>query len=178
MPLTDREIKERVVLEGMIDPFELKGLNSMGYDLRLAHEFLVPIIDPEELVIDPFNPPLHQSKEAQDYIIIPPHSFILGRSIEYLKIPKDVIGICLGRSTYSRSAIIPYITPLESGWHGTVTIELSNAHSVPVKVWVNVGITQVVFFQSETTPERDYVTKGGRYQGQTGVTLGRRKSAN
>lgn len=159
--------------EGFIKPLNPKRVSSMGYDLSLGYEFKVPVTDTEEQIIDPFNPPKFQDKYCSDYIVIPPQGFILGTSIERLEIPIDVLGICLGRSTYARAGIITHVTPLEPGWRGNVTIEISNTNPLPVKVWCNRGITQVIFLRSDMLPLLDYAAKGGRYQDQTGVTQGK-----
>ena len=172
MILRDVDIRT-FATEGMILPFDPKRLNSYGYDLTLAEEFLIPREDMENPVVDPFNPPEFEKRTASAFIIIPPNSFILGRSVERMKMPRDVTGICLGRSTYARAGVISHVTPLEAGWEGTVTIEISNTNRLPVKVRVGEGITQVLFFRGDLPPERDYVAKGGRYQGQIGVTQGR-----
>ena len=173
MPLSDGQIHNLAVLEKLLDPYYSKNLNSCGYDLTLGSEFKVPALDTENWVIDPFYPPPYIDQHRDDYIIIPPHSFVLGVSVEHLIMPPDIIGICLGRSTYARSGVISHVTPLEPGWRGQVTIEISNTNQLPVKVWVGKGITQVVFFRAEKMPLLDYERKGGRYQDQVGVTQGK-----
>lgn len=177
--LPDHEILRLVNEKGLLSPFAFERLNPYGYDLTLAGDFLIPDLNSEHQVIDPFNPPAFQSHYvdslAMPYIIIPPHHFVLGRSVEHVRMPRDVIGICLGRSTYARAGVLSHVTPLEAGWEGTVTIEISNTAPLPAKVHVHKGITQVVFLRGESQPERDYTQKGGRYQGQTGVTQGRQE---
>lgn len=176
MPLVDSEIRAACIRESLIDGIREDCISSCGYDLRLSSEFKIPILDTEEYVVDPFLPPEFQNRTRNDFIIIPPHNFILGCSIEYVCMPSNLIGICLGRSTYARAGIITNVTPLEPGWKGQVTIEISNTNPLPVKVYVNEGITQVVFFQLDTLPTRDYAQKQGKYQGTKGVVQGRRKN--
>ena len=172
MILTDQQIGELVAGKDMIDPFDPKRLNSFGYDLTLAGEFKIPDLMEQQLV-DPFNPPPFRDREEEEYLLLPPHSFVLGRSVEKMKMPGNVTGVCMGRSTYARAGIITNVTPLEAGWVGTVTIEISNTNIIPTLVRVGEGITQVLFFKGERYPKKDYVQKGGRYQDQEGVTQGR-----
>jgi len=157
----------------LIVPFIKDHLNPTGYDLTLGSHFRVPIREGEEQVIDPFHPPEFAPIEAAESIIIPPHSFVLGSSVEYIRMPPDLVGICLGRSTYARAAIITNVTPLEPGWEGNVTIEISNTNPLPVRVFVGKGIIQVLFFKADEMPSKDYVAKGGRYNMQVGVQQGR-----
>lgn len=166
MPLVDWQISHLIKEHEMIDPFDVANLSSMGYDLSLDRYFKVPIQDAEEQIIDPFNPPNFLDKICEEYIIIPPHGFVLGCTLERIRMPNSLIGICLGRSTYARSGVISHVTPIEPGWEGYITIEVSNTNPLPVKVWIGKGITQVVFFEADTLPSRDYVAKGGRYQNQ------------
>jgi len=174
MSLSDGQITKLALEKKLLSPFRPGNLNSCGYDLTLGSEFKVPALDTENWVIDPFNPPPYIDKHRDDYIIIPPYSFVLGVSVEHLIMPSDIIGICLGRSTYARSGVISHVTPLEPGWRGEVTIEISNTSQLPVKVWVGKGITQAVFFRADEMPLMDYGRKGGRYQDQVGVTQGKR----
>lgn len=157
----------------LLDPFDERCLSSMGYDLRLGHDFLIPVLDTEEQVVDPFNPPPFAKRTVKDSIIIPSGGFVLGSSIEYIRMPHYLVGVCLGRSTYCRAGVLTHVSPLEPGWHGNATIEISNTNPLPVRVWCERGITQVQFTASEVAPERDYSQKGGRYQGQVGVQQGR-----
>lgn len=145
------------------------GLSSFGYDLRLADEFLIftpstgqmTVVDPKAMD----NAAMVSFKG--DYCIIPPNSFALARSIEYFKMPPNVLGLCLGKSTYARVGVVTNFTPFEPGWEGHVTIEISNTTPLPAKVYANEGIAQVLFFEGET-PEVGY--GAGKYQGQTGIT--------
>ena len=185
MPLTDWQIRAlcdtRTVGQTyrlpnpLLDPFDRDHLNPYGYDLTLGSEFLVPALSSQESwqVIDPFNPPQFEQQYHDDMIVIPPHHFVLGRSVEYLHMPKDAMGICMGRSTMARVGLLTNVTPLEAGWEGVVTIEISNTNPLPVMVHVGKGIVQVVFFRGEQMPQKDYVQKGGRYQGQRSVTQGK-----
>lgn len=177
MPLVDWEIERKSTEEGLISPFDPGQLSSMGYDLTLSSVFREPIKDAEQQVVDPFNPPEFRTKISPNGIIIPAHEFILGCSVERISLPDNLIGICLGRSSYARAGIITHVTPLEPGWIGYVTIEITNTNPLPVRIVVGKeeGITQVVFFQSEQIPNRSYASKGGRYQFQEGITQGRPK---
>ena len=166
-------------LEGMITPFEDRlvrqgvisyGLSSFGYDLRAAPEWRV-FVNVFNTVVDPKNFDLRGLVEADgDTCVIPPNSFVLTRSVEYLKIPDDVMVIALGKSSYARCGIVANVTPLEPGWEGHVTLELSNTTPLPAKVYANEGIVQLLFFQGDK-PEVSYASRDGKYQGQRGVTL-------
>ena len=164
----------------MIKPFEDRqvrkggisfGLSSYGYDIRIADEFKIftnintTIVDPK--AFDPRSFVDYQGEVA----LIPPNSFALGRSVEYFKIPRNVLTICLGKSTYARCGIIVNVTPFEPEWEGYVTIEISNTTPLPAKIYANEGIAQVLFFQSDEPCERSYADKKGKYQAQRGVTL-------
>ena len=171
-------IRERA-LEGMITPFEDRlvrqgvisyGLSSFGYDLRAAPEWRV-FVNVFNTVVDPKNFDLRGLVAADgDTCIIPPNSFVLTRSVEYLKIPEDVMVIALGKSSYARCGIVANVTPLEPGWEGHVTLELSNTTPLPAKVYAHEGIVQLLFFQGDK-PEVSYRSRDGKYQGQRGVTL-------
>jgi dCTP deaminase len=168
----------------MIEPFERQqvraindgrpvvsyGLSSYGYDARLAGEFRAPVGG----MLDPKNSTLATWASAayDDKIIIPPHGFVLARTVEYFRIPDDVFVICLGKSTYARNGLIVNVTPLEPGWEGHVTLELSNTTNLPSVVYVGEGIAQFVFFRGER-PAVSYGDRNGKYQKQTGVTLAR-----
>lgn len=176
---SDRWIRERAVA-GMIDPFvehlERRGvisygLSSFGYDLRAAPEWRV-FVNAFNTVVDPkaFDPASFVEVD-QDTCIIPPNSFVLTRSVEYLRIPDDVLVIALGKSSYARTGIVANVTPLEPGWEGHVTLELSNTTPLPAKVYANEGIVQLLFFQGDERPETTYADRKGKYMGQTGVTL-------
>jgi len=149
------------------------GLSSYGYDIRVADEFKVftnvynSLIDPKH-----FDPRSFVDIKG-DHCIVPPNSFALARTIEYFRIPRDVLTICLGKSTYARCGIIVNVTPFEPEWEGYVTIEISNTTPLPAKIYANEGIAQVLFFQSDEPCERSYADKKGKYQAQTGVTLPR-----
>ena len=167
---------------GMIDPFcpsqvkEFKGvkvisygMSSYGYDIRTADEFKI-FSNVNSVVIDPknFNEAAFVSFRG-NVCIIPPNSFALARSLEYIRMPVNVTGIVLGKSTYARMGIVVNCTPLEAGWHGHVTIEISNTTPLPAKIYANEGIAQVLFFTGEPC-EVSYADRQGKYQGQTGIT--------
>ena len=147
------------------------GLSSYGYDVRVGDEFKVfsnvfnAIVDPKN-----FDPKSFVDIKA-DVCIIPPNSFALASTIEYFRIPRDILTICLGKSTYARCGIIVNVTPFEPEWEGHVTIEISNTTPLPAKIYANEGIAQVLFFRGEEEPEISYKDKGGKYQKQQGVTL-------
>ena len=171
-------IRERA-LEGMIDPFEDRlvregvisyGLSSFGYDLRAAPEWRI-FVNAFNTLVDPKTFDVKSLVETEeDFCIIPPNSFVLTRSVEYLRIPTDVMVVALGKSSYARCGIVANVTPLEPGWEGHVTLELSNTTPLPAKVYANEGIVQLLFFQGEQ-PEVTYADRKGKYQGQRGVTL-------
>ena len=176
MLLADWQIKAMSLSSlALLTPCNLPCLNPYGYDLTLGNEFLIPKLSGAEFwhTVDPFNPPIFSQEFHYDFIVVPPHNFVLGASVEYVRLPRDIMAICMGRSTYARVGIITNVTPLEAGWEGVVTIEISNTSPFPVMVHVGKGIVQAVFLRGEQPPERDYVQKGGRYQGQTQVTQGK-----
>ena len=147
------------------------GVSSYGYDIRVADEFKV-FTNINNTVIDPKNfDPRSFVDVKTDVCIVPPNSFALARTIEYFRIPRDVLTICLGKSTYARCGIIVNVTPFEPEWEGTVTLEISNTTPLPAKIYANEGIAQVLFFQSDEACEMSYKDKKGKYQAQTGVTL-------
>jgi len=167
---------------GMIEPFEdaqvrqgtiSYGLSSYGYDMRVASEFKIftnvnnAIVDPKAFDDKSFVP------FEGDVCIVPPNSFALARSVEYFRIPRDVITLCVGKSTYARCGIITNVTPFEPEWEGFVTLEISNTTPLPARIYANEGIAQVLFFQGEEAPEVSYKDRKGKYQGQTGVTTPR-----
>ena len=167
---------------GMIDPFvddQVRegvisyGVSSYGYDVRVGDEFKV-FTNVYNTVVDPkaFDPKSFVDIKA-DVCIIPPNSFALASTIEYFKIPRDVLTVCLGKSTYARCGIIVNVTPFEPEWEGHVTIEISNTTPLPAKIYANEGIAQVLFFQSDEPCARSYKDKKGKYQAQRGVTLPR-----
>lgn len=147
------------------------GTSSYGYDVRCATEFKV-FTNVNSTVVDPknFDSSAFVSLET-DVCIIPPNSFALARTVEYFKIPRDTIVICLGKSTYARAGIIVNVTPLEPEWEGHVTLEFSNTTPLPVKLYANEGCAQLLFFQSDTPCDISYKDRNGKYQGQTNVTL-------
>ena len=164
----------------MIKPFEDRqvrkggisfGLSSYGYDIRIADEFKIftnintTIVDPK--AFDPRSFVDYQGEVA----LIPPNSFALGRSVEYFKIPRNVLTICVGKSTYARCGIIVNVTPLEPEWEGHVTLEFSNTTPLPAKIYANEGIAQVLFFESDEACETSYADRQGKYQGQQGIVL-------
>jgi len=147
------------------------GTSSYGYDVRCAPEFKV-FTNVYGSVVDPKNfDPKSYVDINDDHCFIPPNSFALARTVEYFRIPRDVLVICLGKSTYARCGIIVNVTPLEPEWEGHVTLEFSNTTNLPAKIYANEGVAQMLFFQSDDVCETSYGDRGGKYQGQTGVTL-------
>jgi len=175
-----RWIRKMAQEHGMIEPFVDEqvragvvsyGLSSYGYDIRVADEFKV-FTNINTTVIDPKNfDPRSFVDIKSDVCIVPPNSFALARTIEYFRIPRDVLTVCLGKSTYARCGIIVNVTPFEPEWEGFVTLEISNTTPLPAKIYANEGLAQVLFFQSDEPCERSYKDKKGKYQGQQGVTL-------
>lgn len=177
----DRWIREMAIKHGMIEPFVEAnvgkgeavsfGLSSYGYDLRVADEFkifhnaLQQVIDPKRLDSGSFI------DFKGDVAIIPPNSFALARSVEYFRIPDNVLAICVGKSTYARCGIITNVTPFEPGWEGYVTLEISNTTPLPAKIYAGEGLCQVLFFEGDEPCEVSYADKKGKYQGQVGITL-------
>ncbi len=172
--------------QGMIEPFEPGqvrengagrivsfGTSSYGYDVRCAADFKV-FTNIDSAVVDPkaFDETSFVDKHA-DVCIIPPNSFALARTVEYFRIPRTVLTICLGKSTYARCGIIVNVTPLEPEWEGHVTLEFSNTTPLPAKIYANEGVAQMLFFESDEACETSYKDRGGKYQGQRGVTLPR-----
>ena len=178
--LSDKWIKKMVKDYSMISPFEEKqvrgdkisfGVSSYGYDARVSNEFKI-FTNVNSEIVDPknFKPSNFVTKKSTE-CIIPPNSFVLASTIEYFKIPKDILVICLGKSTYARCGIIVNVTPLEPGWEGHVTLEFSNTTPLPAKIYANEGIAQLIFLKGNETPEITYAERNGKYMGQTGVTL-------
>jgi dCTP deaminase len=176
----DKWIKRMALEHRMIEPFEDRqvragvisyGLSSYGYDIRVADEFKV-FTNINSTVVDPknFDPRSFVDIKA-DVCIIPPNSFALSRTLEYFRIPRDVLTVCVGKSTYARCGLIVNVTPFEPEWEGYVTLEISNTTPLPAKVYANEGIAQVLFFQSDEVCEVSYADKKGKYQGQQGLTL-------
>ena len=167
---------------GMITPFEDRqvrqgvisyGLSSYGYDIRVADEFKV-FTNINNTVVDPKNFDARSFVDIKaDVCIIPPNSFALAKTVEYFRIPRDVLTVCVGKSTYARCGLIVNVTPFEPEWEGYVTLEISNTTPLPAKVYANEGISQVLFFQSDEICEVSYADKKGKYQKQQGLTLPR-----
>ena len=149
------------------------GTSSYGYDVRCSTEFKI-FTNINAAVVDPkaFDDSSFIEFEG-DVCIIPPNSFVLARTIEYFRIPRNVLTICVGKSTYARCGIIVNVTPFEPEWEGCVTLEFSNTTPLPAKIYANEGVAQVIFFESEEACEISYKDRKGKYQGQTGVTLPR-----
>ena len=182
----DKWIRRMAEQQQMIDPFEpgqvrevkgekivSYGTSSYGYDVRCADEFKIftninsSVVDPKDFNSESF------AIVKSDVCIIPPNSFALARTVEYFKIPRDVLTICLGKSTYARCGIIVNVTPLEPEWEGHVTLEFSNTTPLPAKIYANEGVAQMLFIGGDEVCEVSYGDRGGKYQGQTGVTLPR-----
>ncbi len=180
----DRWIRKMALEEKMIEPFvdgQVRlvngkkiisyGLSSYGYDLRVANEFKVftninnSIVDPKNFSESSF---VHMEV---DECIVPPNSFALARSVEYFRIPRDVLTICLGKSTYARCGIIVNVTPFEPEWEGYVTLEISNTTPLPAKIYANEGLAQVLFYRGEEVCETSYADRGGKYMRQVNITL-------
>ena len=183
---SDKWIRRMAASQRMIEPFEPNqvkevggkrivsyGTSSYGYDIRCSEEFKIftninsTIVDPKEF----------DAKSFVDFkgpvCIIPPNSFALARTIEFFRIPRNVLTICLGKSTYARCGIIVNVTPLEPEWEGHVTLEFSNTTPLPARIYANEGVAQVIFIESDEVCETSYRDRGGKYQGQKGVTLPR-----
>ncbi len=180
MPIkSDRWIREMAKKMGMIQPFEegrvrkgviSYGLSAYGYDIRLADEFLV-FHGPPDSVVDPksFDPDAFV-KHRGETCDIPPNSFVLGRTVEYFKIPRRILTLCVGKSTYARCGVIVNVTPFEPEWEGHATLEISNTTPRPARLYANEGIAQVLFLESDEDCETSYKDKGGRYQAQKKIT--------
>src|SRR5260370_18063316 len=177
----DRWIRQMALEQGMIEPFVEKqmrvgvmswGLSSYGYDLRVADEFKIFSPNPYNTVGDPKHRDERSLIPFQGEVcIIPPNSFALARRVEYFRIPRSMLTICLGKSSYARAGILTNVTPFEPEWEGFVTLEISNTSPLPAKIYANEGIAQVLFLQADEICEVSYADKKGKYQGQTGVTL-------
>jgi len=176
----DRWIKKMALEHGMIAPFEDRqvregvisyGLSSYGYDIRVADEFKI-FTNINSTIVDPKHFDARSFVDLRaDVCIIPPNSFALARTVEYFRIPRSVLTICLGKSTYARCGIIVNVTPLEPEWEGHVTLEFSNTTTLPAKIYANEGVAQMLFLESDEICETSYKDRGGKYQGQKGVTL-------
>ncbi|MGA1203681.1 MAG: dCTP deaminase [Planctomycetota bacterium] len=186
----DRWIRRMAVEHGMIEPYEPAqvrevdgesgpqrvisyGTSSYGYDLRVSDEFKVftnvygSVVDPKGFQESSFV------DMKSDVCIVPPNSFALARSVEYFRIPRNVLTICLGKSTYARCGIIVNVTPFEPEWEGHVTLEISNTTPLPAKIYANEGLAQVIFFESDEECDTSYRDRGGKYQAQRGITIPR-----
>jgi dCTP deaminase len=176
----------RMAEQGMISPFEpgqvretdngriiSYGTSSYGYDVRCSNEFKI-FTNINSAIVDPKNFDESSFVDVQsDVCIIPPNSFALARTVETFRIPRNVLTVCLGKSTYARCGIIVNVTPLEPEWEGQVTLEFSNTTPLPAKIYANEGVAQMLFFESDEVCETSYADRGGKYQGQAGVTLPR-----
>ena len=184
---SDKWIRQMALEHDMISPFEPNqvkqnaagermvsyGTSSYGYDIRCSKEFKL-FTNINSTIVDPKNFDPNSFVEVNaDFCIIPPNSFALARTVEYFKIPRNVLTICLGKSTYARCGIIVNVTPFEPEWEGYVTLEFSNTTPLPAKIYANEGCAQVLFFEADADDvcETSYKDRGGKYQGQTGVTL-------
>jgi|TARA_Y100000816_G_C26098588_1_gene581818 dCTP deaminase len=182
---SDRWIREMSEKHGMIEPYAENqvrfgengdklisyGVSSYGYDVRCAREFKV-FTNVHSAIVDPKNFDDKSFIDIEsDVCIIPPNSFALARTIEYFRIPRNVLTVCLGKSTYARCGIIVNVTPLEPEWEGHVTLEFSNTTNLPARIYAGEGVAQMLFFESDEVCETSYKDRGGKYQGQTGVTL-------
>ena len=182
--LSDKEITERCEKENMIEPFVKElvrkdtnakllsyGLSSYGYDVRVSNEFKIftninnSVIDPKNFSNDNFV------TKTTDCCILPPNSFALANTVETFKIPRDIIVVCVGKSTYARCGIVINVTPIEPEFEGQVVLEFSNTTNLPAKIYANEGACQFLFFKADTTCETSYKDRSGKYQHQTGITL-------
>ena len=177
---SDKWIKKMVKNHGMIKPFSINkynnscisyGISSYGYDIRVSDEYKI-FTNVNNSIVDPKNFDSNSFVDFKgDVCIIPPNSFALARSIEYFKIPRNILTICLGKSTYARCGIMVNVTPFEPEWEGYVTLEISNTTPLPAKIYSNEGLCQVLFFESDEECEVSYKDKKGKYQSQKGITL-------
>lgn len=183
--MSDKWIRKMALEHDMISPYTDKqvrfsddgdkiisyGLSSYGYDARVAAEFDI-FTDVDNAIVDPKN---FDSKSVvrrmTDVCIVPPNSFVLARTVEYFRVPKDVLVICVGKSTYARCGIIVNVTPLEPGWEGHVTLEFSNTTPLPAKIYANEGACQFIFLKGNEACEISYADRNGKYMGQEGITL-------
>jgi dCTP deaminase len=181
---SDKWIRRMAESSGMIEPFEPNqikeengnkvisyGTSSYGYDIRCANEFKI-FTNINSTIVDPKNfDPKNFVEVTGDSCIIPPNSFALARTVEYFRIPRNVLTVCLGKSTYARCGIIVNVTPFEPEWEGYVTLEFSNTTPLPAKIYANEGVAQVLFFESDEICDVSYKDRNGKYMGQSGVTL-------
>lgn len=183
---SDKWIEKMALEHGMIAPFESRqirengsgriisyGVSSYGYDVRCSNEFKI-FTNINSVIVDPKSFDENSFVDVQsDVCIIPPNSFALARTVEHFNIPRNVLTICLGKSTYARCGIIVNVTPLEPEWQGHVTLEFSNTTPLPAKIYANEGVAQMIFIEADEVCSVSYRDRGGKYQGQTGVTLPR-----
>jgi dCTP deaminase len=183
---SDRWIRQMAQDHHMIEPFEpgqvrkhegkrivSYGTSSYGYDVRCSNEFKI-FTNINSAMVDPKHFDERSFVDVQsEECIIPPNSFALARTVEYFRIPRNVLVVCLGKSTYARCGIIVNVTPLEPEWEGHVTLEFSNTTPLPARIYANEGVAQMLFFESDEVCETSYADRGGKYQSQTGVTLPR-----
>lgn len=183
---SDRWIEKMALEHGMIEPFQpgqvrerdgariiSYGVSSYGYDVRCSNEFKI-FTNINSAIVDPKAFDANSFVDVQaDVCIIPPNSFALARTVEYFRIPRDVLTICLGKSTYARCGIIVNVTPLEPEWEGHVTLEFSNTTTLPAKIYAHEGVAQMIFLGADEVCATSYRDRAGKYQGQTGVTLPR-----
>ena len=181
---SDKWIRHMSESHGMIEPFEPNqvkqtdgkkvisyGTSSYGYDIRCAREFKI-FTNINSTIVDPKNfDPRNFVEVEDDFCIIPPNSFALARTVEYFRIPRNILTVCLGKSTYARCGIIVNVTPFEPEWEGFVTLEFSNTTPLPAKIYAGEGVAQVLFFESDEACETSYKDRNGKYMRQTGVTL-------
>ncbi|WP_074860089.1 dCTP deaminase [Nitrosospira briensis] len=181
---SDKWIRRMAAEQRMIEPFEANqikyanghrivsyGTSSYGYDIRCSDEFKL-FTNINSAIVDPKNFDSNSFVDVKsDVCLIPPNSFALARTVEYFRIPRNILTICLGKSTYARCGIIVNVTPFEPEWEGYVTLEFSNTTPLPAKIYANEGVAQVIFFESDEECEISYKDRGGKYQGQHGVTL-------
>ncbi len=182
MPVMPDTWIRQMAQKGMIEPFVERqkregvisyGLSSYGYDARVSREFKI-FTNVDNAIVDPKNFAVNSFVDRElDVCIVPPNSFALARTIEYFRVPRDILVICLGKSTYARCGIIVNVTPLEPEWEGHVTIEISNTTPLPAKIYAGEGVCQFLFFQGAGPPEVSYADRAGKYMGQKGVTLPR-----
>lgn len=185
--LADKQIRDRVVIR----PFESAGkrpgrisfgVSSYGYDVRVGTRFKIftptprsgdiAVVDPKKFSDDMMvDLDVGHKASGDQYVIIPPNSFALCETVEYLEIPRDVLAICVGKSTYARCGLIVNVTPLEPEWKGKVTLEISNTTPLPARVYANEGVAQLIFLRGDQVCETSYADKGGKYQDQAGLTL-------
>ena len=176
----DHWIQKMAKEQGMIEPFAENqvrngvisfGVSSYGYDIRVANEFKI-FTNVYSAVVDPKNfDPKSMVDFKGDICVIPPNSFALARTVEYFRIPRDVMTVCLGKSTYARCGIIVNVTPFEPEWEGYVTLEISNTTPLPARIYANEGIAQVLFFQADEVCDTSYADKKGKYQKQEAIVL-------